>query len=67
MRSYNRCFLAEISLYGLVGFTMLYFGVTVATGTFSLKFAYYGLLGPGMLISGTTFYGRTQHNKSLEM
>ena len=56
-----------MSLYGLVGIVILYFGVTIPTGTLNHKFANFGLLGPGFLISTTTFYGRTQQNKSLEM
>ena len=59
MRSYNRCLLGVLSLYGVVLGTVLYFGGALITGTFNLKVANYMFILPGMSLSAGVFYGRT--------
>ena len=66
LRSYNRAYLGELSLYGIVVGTLLYFGTAAVSGTFNLKVANYCFIVPGMVLSGVNFYARTQHNKVFE-
>jgi hypothetical protein len=66
LRSYNRAFLGELSLYTLVASTILYCGTAVVTGTLNIRVANCFLL-PGICLSGVNFWARTQHNKEFEM
>ena len=58
MRAYNRCFLAELSSYGLLFGTLAYFGASGITGTFSVKVANSCFIVPGLCISLYSFYTR---------
>ena len=66
MRHYNRCLMGEMALYGVVLGTALYMGAALITGTFSVKVANYVFIAPGMTMSGSIFYFRAYHQKSLE-
>ena len=66
MRSYNRCFFGELTLYSVVAGTFTYFGSTFAMGVFSPKVATYGFIVPGLVLSLTNVWGRTMHNKEFE-
>ena len=66
MRSYNRCFLAEIGLYGVLAGTIVYFGIGGYTGHFNIKFANWALILPGLCLSASTYYVRTRHNREFE-
>lgn len=59
MRSYNRAYMGELSLYSIVVGTLLYFSTAAVTGTFNLKVANYCFIVPGIILSAGNFYART--------
>ena len=66
LKSYNRCFLSELGLYGVVVSTILYFSSSMVTGIFSLRVANYCLIAPGITLSAGNFYFRTMHHREFE-
>ena len=66
IRAQNRCFLAELGLYGLVFSTVLYCGASSAAGVFNLRIANNCFIFPGLFATMVAYYARTQHHKDLE-
>ena len=66
LRTYNRCFMGEMTTYIIFFGAIAYFGASYVTGTFSVRAANSLFICPGLLSTTGSYYGRHYHLADFE-